>query len=42
LSKRFYHPLSHNSPDHIGKAARSERHNHCDGPRRIGLRPCTA
>ena len=40
LSKRPSHPLGHNSPDHIRGAARSERHDHGDGARRIGLRPC--
>jgi hypothetical protein len=40
LTERCPHTLGHNPPYHVGGAARSERHDHGDGARRIGFRQC--
>ena len=37
LTERCAHALGHQPCDHVGRAARGERHDHGDRPRRIGL-----
>src|SRR5215472_2394147 len=40
LSKRASHPLGYKSSDNVRWPARSKRHDHGDGARRVGLRLC--
>jgi hypothetical protein len=42
LTENFPHPLSKNAPNHIRRPAWSERYDHRDWPRWIGLRACNA
>ena len=40
LAEGGAHALGHDARDHVRRAAAGERHDHGDGPRRIGLRRC--
>src|SRR5262249_34537528 len=42
LTKCSLHSLADDTRESVKRPARWERHDYCDGPRRIGLRPCHA